>query len=38
MPGHRVSCDYLALYDMNRITMEKRQAFITKVERAFQAW
>jgi NAD(P)H dehydrogenase (quinone) len=38
MPGHRVSCDYLALYNMNSASLERRQAFLLKVERAFEAW
>jgi len=38
MPGHHVRCDYLALYDMNRANLERRQSFLTKVEDVFKAW
>jgi NAD(P)H dehydrogenase (quinone) len=38
MPGHSITCSYLALYDMNRIPSEGRAAFLNKVERAFQTW
>jgi NAD(P)H dehydrogenase (quinone) len=38
MPGHSVTCSYLALYDMNRSTSEGRTAFLSKVERAFRTW
>jgi NAD(P)H dehydrogenase (quinone) len=38
MPGHHVTCDYLALYDMNRTTLQRRQSFLTRVERTFTAW
>jgi NAD(P)H dehydrogenase (quinone) len=38
MPGHSVTCSYLALYDMNRSTPEGRPAFQSKVGRAFRAW
>lgn len=38
MPGHHVSCDYLALYDMKRNTPEIRQSFLTKVDGAFKVW
>ena len=30
--------DYLACYDMNHTTPERRAAFLAKIERAFQAW
>ena len=33
-----VRCDYLAYYDMDRSTAEKRTAFLEKVMRAFEAW
>jgi NAD(P)H dehydrogenase (quinone) len=38
MPGHRVTCDYLALYDMNHSTMDRRAAFLRRVEQVFRAW
>jgi NAD(P)H dehydrogenase (quinone) len=38
MPGHSISCSYLALYDMNRITAGERTTFLSKVERSFQTW
>jgi NAD(P)H dehydrogenase (quinone) len=38
MPGHAVRCDYLAYYDMDHSTAEKRTAFVEKVKRAFEAW
>lgn len=38
MPGHSVRCDYLALYDMNHTTPERRAAFLRKVKRVFEAW
>jgi hypothetical protein len=38
MPGHAVRCDYLAYYDMDHSTAEKRAAFLEKVKRAFEAW
>jgi NAD(P)H dehydrogenase (quinone) len=38
MPGHSITCSYLALYDMNRITSAGRAAFQSKVGRAFDGW
>jgi NAD(P)H dehydrogenase (quinone) len=38
MPGHAVRCDYLAYYDMDHSTAEKRAAFLEKVKRAFETW
>jgi hypothetical protein len=38
MPGHTVRRDYLAYYDMDRSTVEKRAAFLEKVKRTFEAW
>jgi NAD(P)H dehydrogenase (quinone) len=38
MPGHRVRCDYLAYYDMDRSDGEQRTAFLTKVKRTFDTW
>jgi NAD(P)H dehydrogenase (quinone) len=38
MPGHGITCNYLALYDMNRTTPVRRTAFLSKVERTFQTW
>ena len=37
-PGHRVSCEYLAHYDMNHTTPERRAAFLADVRRVFEAW
>ena len=37
-PGHRVSCEYLAHYDMNHTTPERRAAFLANVRRVFEAW
>jgi NAD(P)H dehydrogenase (quinone) len=37
-PGHQVSCDYLAHYDMNRSTPQTRAVFLEKVRRTFEAW
>jgi len=31
-------CDYVACYDMNHTTSERRAAFLTKVERTFRKW
>lgn len=36
--GLRASCDYLALYDMNHATPERRAAFLGRVERHFLSW
>jgi multimeric flavodoxin WrbA len=36
MPGRAVRCDYLAYYDMDHSTAEKRTAFLEKVKRAFE--
>jgi NAD(P)H dehydrogenase (quinone) len=38
MPGHSISCDYLAQYDMNHTTPQRRTAFLNKVGRTFEAW
>jgi putative NADPH-quinone reductase len=38
MPGHSVRCDYLAHYDMNHSTPDRRAAFLEKVKRAFESW
>jgi putative NADPH-quinone reductase len=38
MPGHSISCDYLAQYDMNHTTPHRRATFLNKVGRAFEAW
>jgi hypothetical protein len=35
-PGAR--CDYLAHYDMNHTTPERRAAFLRKVEATFARW
>ena len=36
--GQRATCDYLAHYDMNRTTPERRRRFLEDVRRAFEAW
>jgi NAD(P)H dehydrogenase (quinone) len=38
MPGHTISCDYLASYNMNRATPASRAAFLTKVQKVFALW
>jgi NAD(P)H dehydrogenase (quinone) len=38
MPGHSVSCDYIAHYDMNHSTPKRRDAFMARVKHAFEAW
>ena len=38
MPGHAVRCDYLAHYDMNHTTPERRVAFLKKVKLVFESW
>jgi putative NADPH-quinone reductase len=38
MPGHSVTCDYLALYDMNRSAPTHRVAFLDKVAGSFEKW
>ena len=38
MPGHSVSCDYVAHYDMNYTTPERRTSFLNRVKRVFEAW
>ncbi len=35
-PGAR--CDYLALYDMDHTKLERRIAFLKRVEAKFSAW
>jgi putative NADPH-quinone reductase len=34
----RARCDYLAHYDMNHTTPERRRRFLGEVRRAFEAW
>ena len=34
----RARCDYLAHYDMNHTTPERRRRFLAEVRRAFEAW
>ena len=36
VPGAR--CDYLALYDMDHTTLERRIRFLKTVERKFSTW
>jgi putative NADPH-quinone reductase len=38
MPGHHISCDYVAFYGMNSSTLERRTAFMGKVKRVFEGW
>ncbi len=38
MPGRPVKCQYLAQYDMNCTTAERRAAFVARVVRTFEAW
>lgn len=38
MPSHHVSCQYLALYDMNHASGEQRRAFLARTKRTFEAW
>jgi NAD(P)H dehydrogenase (quinone) len=38
MPGHTITCDYLALYNMNRTTNESRAVFLVKVRKSFALW
>ena len=38
MPGHSITCNYLAHYDMNHTTPQRRGAFLGKVSRTFEAW
>jgi NAD(P)H dehydrogenase (quinone) len=38
MPGHAVKCDYLAHYDMNHTSPERRGAFLKKVKLVFESW
>ncbi len=38
MPGHSVRCDYLAYYDMDHSSQERRAAFLLRVKRAFETW
>ena len=38
LPGHRVTCDYLALYDMDHSTGDGRAAFLRRVEKVFETW
>lgn len=35
-PGSR--CDYIACYDMNHTTADKRTAFLAQIEQAFSKW
>jgi NAD(P)H dehydrogenase (quinone) len=36
--GLGATCRYLAHYDMNHTTIERRQRFLSEVKRAFEAW
>jgi putative NADPH-quinone reductase len=36
--GPHASCDYLAHYDMNHTTPERRARFLSKVKDVFEAW
>jgi len=37
-PGHRVTCDYVAHYDMNHTSLERRVSFLNRVKCVFEAW
>jgi hypothetical protein len=36
--GPHATCDYLAHYDMNHTTPERRARFLSKVKDVFEAW
>jgi NAD(P)H dehydrogenase (quinone) len=36
--GLKASCDYLAHYDMNHTSPERRRRFLTQVKRVFETW
>ena len=38
MTGRPIRCDYLAHYDMNHTTPERRAGFQEKVTRVFESW
>lgn len=38
LPGRRIPCQYLAHYDMNHTTPERRARFMGKIKRTFEAW
>jgi NAD(P)H dehydrogenase (quinone) len=38
IPGRPVSCDYLALYDLNHASSNRLRHFSTKVARTFERW
>jgi len=38
MTGHPIRCDYVAHYDMNHTTPERRAGFQDKVTRVFASW
>jgi len=38
MIGHHIRCDYLALYDMERATPERRASFQDEMARVFESW
>jgi putative NADPH-quinone reductase len=38
LPSHRVSCDYIAFYDMNNATPERRSIFLRRVTRNLARW
>jgi putative NADPH-quinone reductase len=38
MPGHIVSCQYIAHYGMDHTTAKRRAAFLAKVRKSFEAW
>src|SRR5471030_131246 len=38
MASHHVTCKYLACYDMNHSTPERRARFLKLIERSFEAW
>jgi putative NADPH-quinone reductase len=38
LPSHRVSCEYLALYDMNHTSAVRREDFLRKVKCTLERW
>ena len=38
MASHHVTCQYLACYDMNHSTPERRASFLKYIEQSFEAW
>jgi NAD(P)H dehydrogenase (quinone) len=38
IPGHRVTCDYLALYDLNHASENRLRNFSSQVAETFERW